>query len=99
MDLEFGSRQLQQRAESLNEAIRAWGEPVARRYLRRVTEIRAARDFEDLRALRSLRVHPLQGARNGDWSMNLLGRWRLIFRIDLPLNRIRLEEVTNHYGD
>ncbi len=42
-------------------------------------------------------MHPLAGRHKGHYAIDLHGRWRLIVSIDNET--IRIEEVSNHYGD
>jgi proteic killer suppression protein len=72
---------------------------VAEQYIRRIETLQAVTEFNDLRAIRSLRLHPLRGDREGEYAMTLHGRWRLILRLDLSNNRLIVQEVMNHYGD
>jgi proteic killer suppression protein len=83
--------------EDFAEGIREWGEIVAHRYIRRVNQITAASGRPELRAIRSLRLHPLKGGRSGQWSMVLHGRWRLI--VTFAEDTVTVEEVSNHYDD
>jgi plasmid maintenance system killer protein len=94
----FGSPQLRERFESLNAGTRAWGPNVAKRYVMRVKLLRAAPGLQAVGEFQSLRLHPLQGARHGQWAINLDQRWRLVFRIIGP-DKVRIEEVSNHYDD
>jgi len=97
MEVEFANRRLQERFERYLEAARAWGEPVARKYVQRVREVQAASSVAELQALRSLRLHPLKGGRTGEWSIDLHGRWRMIVKFEGQ--EVRIEEVSNHYDD
>jgi proteic killer suppression protein len=72
---------------------------VAEQYIRRIDTLQAVPEFNDLRAIRSLRLHPLRGDREGEYAMTLHGRWRLILRLDVSNSRLIVQEVTNHYGD
>ena len=42
----------------------------------------ASRSLTPLSALRSARLHPLTGPRQGQWAMTVNGRWRMTFRFD-----------------
>lgn len=98
MNIEFATNELRVRAGSESAANRAWGAIVGRRYVQRVRLIYAARDWQVLIDIRSLRIHPLRGERAGLWSMVLHDRYRLVF--SLPgTDTVRIEEVSNHYDD
>jgi len=47
-----------------------------------------------------LRFHPLKGDRQGQHSITLVDRWRMVvtFRDDV-LTVVRIEEVSAHYGN
>ncbi|WBL37309.1 type II toxin-antitoxin system RelE/ParE family toxin [Tepidiforma flava] len=98
MDVEFRTEELRRRYLEPGEAERAWGRPVARKYIQRVDILRAAGSLAELAALASLRLHPLRGARAGQYALSLNDRWRLIVTVDAA-GIVRVEEVTNHYGD
>jgi len=46
----------------------------------RLGELDAATKLDDLGALRSVGLHKLNGPLKNFWSININGRWRLIFR-------------------
>jgi toxin HigB-1 len=98
MKVEFADNDLRVRADSEAAGSRAWGPAVSRKYVQRVRFIYAARGIQDLVAWRALRVHQLLGERRGTWSMVLHDRWRMLF--SLPDDEtVRIEGVSNHYGD
>jgi proteic killer suppression protein len=98
VELEFRSEELRRRYLDPGEAERAWGRAVARKYVQRVDILRAAGSLAELAALVSLRLHPLKGARAGQYALSLNDRWRLIVTVDAA-GVVWVEEVTNHYGD
>ena len=49
--------------------------------------------------IRSLRLHPLKGARKGELSIYLTGRWRLIVTPGDTEESVIIQEVSNHYDD
>jgi len=81
-------------------AVREWGEKVARRYIERVNVLKAAKTADDLYKVAVLRFHPLKGDRQGQYSITLVDRWRMVvtFRDD-ALTVVRIEEVSAHYGN
>ena len=48
----------------------------------RIGELDAATRLDDLGALKSVGLHKLHGPLKDFWSININGRWRLIFRFD-----------------
>ncbi|MBI4720688.1 MAG: type II toxin-antitoxin system RelE/ParE family toxin [Chitinivibrionia bacterium] len=100
MEVRFRTRTLQKQYEVSAEAIQAYGEPVARKYILRVGIIKSARDIEELKRMPSLRCHALKGDRKGFWAINLTGFHRLIFTLEgKRLEITRIEEVSKHYDD
>jgi toxin HigB-1 len=45
----------------------------------RLAELNAATSLEDLRQLRSARLHKLKGNLGGFWSIDVNGPWRVLF--------------------
>lgn len=82
---------------SYGEAVRAWGKNVADAYVRRVSFLADAPDARTVRASRGLRMHALKGEYAGLSAIHLVGRWRLI--VAISGDTVRIEEVSNHYGD
>ena len=48
----------------------------------RLAELDAATKIDDLRALKSVGLHKLNGVLKDFWSININGPWRVIFRFD-----------------
>jgi proteic killer suppression protein len=100
MEVTFRTTKLRKCYEEQAAAQRAWGEAVARAYGRRVEILKACETLHAVAAFRHLRLHPLAGDRKGEYAVTLHDRWRLIFTIHgAPVSRVRIEEVTVHYGD
>lgn len=100
MRILFRTKRLERCYEDFDLGTRAWGPLVARRYIERLDLVLAVDDFETLRHQRPLRCHELKGKQKGSWAMDLRDRYRLIFSIERgDLEILRIEEVSNHYGD
>lgn len=99
MRVEFATDELLQCFQSYSAATRRWGPDVGRKYILRVNLLLAARTLQDLSAPRSLHLHPLKGARMGQYAININDRWRLIFTYNRDEGAVRIEEVSNHYDD
>ena len=90
-----------------NEAVKAYGEQVGRKYIQRINIIKESKGIDELKSIRALRCHPLKGDREGEWSITLTGFYRLIFTLhgekSLPAGRqvevAKIEEVSKHYDD
>jgi len=61
--------------------------------------LREAENISVLYGIRSLRLHRLSGRRRRQFSISLDRRWRIILSYVESENKVRIEEVTNHYGD
>ncbi len=95
----FHTKRLSQAYEEVTRAVRRWGPDVARRYIQRVDALYAAQDFDEIKRFRAFRVHQLKGQRIGQWTLTLIGRWRLIVIPSEDGETVTLKEVTKHYGD
>jgi plasmid maintenance system killer protein len=93
------NRRLLECYEDAERGKRRWGESLARLFIRRVDQIGAAQDMQQLRAIRSLRLHRLTGHFDGKYAIDLQAQWRLIISWDEAEQIIHIEEVSNHYGD
>ena len=100
MEIRFRTRKLKKQYANHQEAEKAYGKDVARKFILRVNIIKKARDIEELKRLPGLRCHELKGNRKGQWAVNLTGFYRLIFTLEGDCMEIaRIEEVSKHYGD
>lgn len=77
-------------------AIRSWGNRGSRRLfetgttnlrgldaaraLRRLAALNSISRLDQISALKSVGLHPLKGARRGQWAVTVNGRWRICFR-------------------
>ena len=100
MEIRFRTRKLKKQYANHQEAEKAYGKDVARKFILRVNIIKKARDIEELKRLPGLRCHELKGNRKGQWAVKLTGFYRLIFTLEDDCMEIaRIEEVSKHYGD
>ena len=99
MEVIFNSNRLRRCYEESTRAARQWGEVVGRKYITRINELYAAKDFQQAYRIRSMRMLPLKGSKRGEVSIYLTGKWRLIVIQDDTEERIIVKEVSNHYGD
>ena len=90
------------------ETARVWAGERSRRLppdiqdtaLRKLRILNRADRLDDLRAPPGNRLEALRGDRQGQHSITLVDRWRMVvtFRDD-ALTVVRIEEVSAHYGD
>ncbi len=77
MDILFGSKKLQRLCTSRKEATREWGERAAKQTGRRLDDLRAAANLEQLRNAPG-KYHELKGSRSGQVAISVGGGLRLI---------------------
>jgi len=100
MLVEFRTKKLEKQYEKSKQAIKEYGEAVARRYVQRINTIKHTNNFEEVRKLPGFDCHPLHGDRKGEWSITLINRMRLIFTLEgETLEIVQIKEVSKHYGD
>ena len=100
MQIAFRTKKLQKQYEVSQQAFRAYGQEVGRKYIQRISIIKQTRTFEELKTLHGLNCHPLKGDRRGKWSISLTGFHRLIITISRDeIEVVRIEEVSKHYDD
>lgn len=100
MEIKFKTNKLQKQYENSKEAIKAYGDPVAKKYIQRVSILKSAKSFDELYAIPQLKFHPLTGDRDGEFAITLTGFYRLIITNEGDTFDIaRIEEVSKHYGD
>lgn len=97
MEVSFANNRLEACYLRRDAAIREWGPAAGARFARVVDVLYNATDRRELAGVRSLRLHPLRGQRTGEWAVVLHDRWRVILTFDG--DSVRIEEVTQHYGD
>ena len=100
MEVTFATKKLEKYFLTHKEALRRFGEQVAKRYIQRINIIQRAKSIHELRNLPGLRCHPLKADREGQWAVWLNDRYRLIFELtDEAQTTVRVLEVSKHYGD
>lgn len=100
MRVSFRTKKLERQYLSSKEAVKAYGDQVASKFIERVNIIKAAESIDDLVRLPGLNCHQLQGDLSGKWAIKLTGRYRLIFRLQENVDVVvQVVEVSNHYGD
>lgn len=100
MEVRFKTKKLQKQYENYKEALKVYGEPVAKKYIQRISILKSAKSFDDLYKIPQLKFHPLTGDREGEFAINLTGFYRLIITNDGDSFDIaKIEEVSKHYGD
>ena len=98
MKLEFSSRRMADASVSLAEASRLFGIPIGRKYIQRLTVLRATDKFAQIYGHRALRLHHLKGNRAGQYAITLTGNYRLIIE-RVEEDKVRIMEVKDYHGD
>ena len=98
MQVRFRTAQLRICYEQHRQGERAWGVEVARRFVGRINLLYAVETVADLYKMKALRFHELKGGRQGEFTLKLDRRMRLIVTFPTP-GLVQVEEVSKHYGD
>jgi proteic killer suppression protein len=99
--IRFRSSKLCRCYEQHREAQKAWGKPIARKYVQAINLLRQVETASDLAAFRQFAYEPLREDRKGQHSLRLGERARLIFTFSDSGQAViaRIEEVdVRHYG-
>ena len=100
MIVKFRKKKLERQFLKVKVAEKAYGKPLARRYIERINIIQRTNDIKELQNMPALHCHPLKGNRSGHWAITVKDRTRLIFTLQIGFTSIvTIEEVTEHYGD
>ncbi|MFH2286024.1 type II toxin-antitoxin system RelE/ParE family toxin, partial [Escherichia coli] len=49
-----------------------------------LTALSTATNLQDMMDLKALRCHPLKGDRQGEYSLEVNGNWRVVFKLEEP---------------
>jgi len=100
VDVIFRTRKLERCYERIEYGRRRFGREGAEALVMRVDALKAAADLREVVGLPELRCHPLKGGMKGKYAITVIGRIRLVFSLEgLRMERVRIEEVSVHYGD
>ena len=99
MEVRFRTNRLKQNYQESAKATRQWGQDVGKKYISRINQLYAIGDFQAAYNIRSMRLHPLEGPRKGEFSIYLTERWRLIVTKGDTEESVVIKEVSKHYGD
>jgi proteic killer suppression protein len=100
VEVNFGDDDLERCYRQVKQATRRWGKKIARKYIQRINILYAVEAGPELGSFPELRFHRLKGDREGQWALRLDDSWRLIIAFDdRRMTVVRVEEVTDHYGN
>lgn len=95
MDIVFKSRKLEKIFNAEKELAREYGDRCARKIKLRLALLRAADHLEQVPTSKPDRCHELQGKREGQFAVDLVHPFRLIFRpYPKVTDTVRRESVT-----
>lgn len=98
MQIEFSSKRLSSASVSFPEASRLFGIQIGRKYIQRLTILRATEKFTQLYGHRALRLHLLEGDRAGQCSVVLTGNYRLIIE-KITEDKVLVIDVEDYHGN
>jgi len=96
--LEFSSHRLSNAYLNLSEAGRLFGVSIGRKYIQRLAVIKATDTFSQLYGHQALRMHPLKGARTGQYAITLTGNYRLIIE-KVEDDKVRIIDIEDYHGN
>ena len=112
MEIHFRHRKMQKACNSERDCVKRWGASRARRILQRLAELAAADNLAVIGVLPPARLHELQGDRAGQFAVDVVHPFRLVFEpwhnpvpktaeggIDKPqITAIRILFVEDYHG-
>lgn len=98
MEIKFATNRLEAASLDLSHASRIFGNSIGRKYIQRISILRAIPAFSDLYGFRALRLHPLKGDRSGQHALTLTGNYRLVIE-RLGKDKARVLSVEDYHGD
>ena len=98
MEIKYKNRNLKKICTNADIARRNYGEQMAKKIHQRIDNIIAADSVEMLVLCRLGRCHPLHGDRKGQYSMDLIHPYRLIFtRVDNEIQIVEVQEIVDYH--
>ncbi|MCE5273253.1 killer suppression protein [bacterium] len=79
MDIYFKSKKMQRICSDSREMQKAYGVEMVKKLQQRLMELKAATNLAEISPLPPARIHPYQGHRAGQFSVDLVHPYRLIF--------------------
>lgn len=80
MEILFKTEKLRKNCEDINRASIEWGPRIARKVIQRILELHAADCLYDISHVPPTRCHSLQNNRQGQYAVDLLHPFRLVFQ-------------------
>jgi proteic killer suppression protein len=108
MDFSYKGKLKRKQLSSKREMERAFGRERAKRLKLRLGVLAKAKTLADVPVDPPVRCHPLKGERSGQFAVDLIRNWRLVFEPDprikghvdrTKVKRIGLLEVVDYHGN
>ena len=98
MEVIYKNRRLQRVCTNIDAASRKYGNRMAELIRIRIRQIKSADDIESLLAEKLGRCHALKGDRQGQYAMDLVHPYRLVFeRLGEVIQIARIVEITDYH--
>jgi toxin HigB-1 len=108
MKLEFKSNKIKKQCEDPKEAQKIFGQQIGIKLTLRVNELRAAKNLDDIRKNKANGFHPLEGDREGEYTVTIVHPFRLVFKPVFDsqskelsfseMSIVKIEEVIDYHG-
>ena len=81
MEIVYKNNRLENSLTNDKEMLKSYG-VLAKKIKQRMTQLKEADNLSVISKLPALRLHPYKGDRMGEWSIDIMENWRIIFEID-----------------
>lgn len=98
MIIAYRTKKLEKVCKNVSVAQKTYGPDMAEKINMRIDEITAADSVEEMVQFRIGRCHPLKGNRNGQYAMDLIHPYRMIFTKAGDITEIvKIEEIEDYH--
>lgn len=98
MEIQYKTKKLKKECTIFTEAVKSYGHEMAIKINQRIKELKANETVEYLIKYSIGRCHPLKGNRNGQYAMDLIHPYRLIFtKIENKIEIVKIIEITDYH--
>lgn len=98
MDISYKNKNLERICTCKEKAKSEYGARMAVKIMQRINEITAAESVEEMIQFRIGRCHQLTGYRCGEYAVDLVQPYRLVFiKVQDSLQLVRITEITDYH--
>lgn len=98
MDIEYKTNKLERVCTNAKEAQKTYGSDMAEKIHQRIDEIGAADSVEFMVENKIGRCHPLKNNREGQYAVDLVHPYRMIFvKLNEELKIVKIEEIGDYH--